>query len=140
MVIFNRVGSKFLILIMSLKKWHGQFLIFISSISCCIFLSHTSIRLRTLVNNNYHILQKQISLLLLTYEALIFYKRQIIIWFNLIFIKSFLYSPVLPLFIVSIRYLVSSQSFVIFANTSLFPSVEAKTKYLFPLLQGWIQG
>ena len=47
--------------------------------------------------------------------------------------KSFSYSSFLPSFIVSIRCLISSQSFVNFANTFLLPSVEVKTKYLFPL-------
>ena len=46
--------------------------------------------------------------------------------------KSFSYSPSLPLFIVLIRYLISSQSFVYFSNTSLFLSVETKVKYLSP--------
>ena len=47
---------------------------------------------------------------------------------------SFSYSPDLPEFIVWIEYLISSQSFVYFSNTFLFLSVEAKVKYLFPLL------
>ena len=51
---------------------------------------------------------------------------------NLIFMKSFSYSPASPPFIALIRYLISSQSFAYFANTSLFLSVEANVKYLFP--------
>ena len=46
--------------------------------------------------------------------------------------KSFPYSPGL-LSIFSIKFLIPSQSFVYFSNTSLFLSVEAKVKYLFPL-------
>ena len=47
--------------------------------------------------------------------------------------KSFSYSHFLPPFVVSLRCLISSQSFANFANTFLLPSVEVKTKYLFPL-------
>ena len=47
--------------------------------------------------------------------------------------KSFSYSPFLPSFIVSVRCLISSQTFANFANTFLLPSVEVKTKYLFAL-------
>ena len=49
---------------------------------------------------------------------------------NLIFIKSLPYSPFLPPFIVSISFLIPFQSSVYFFNTSLFSSVESKTKYL----------
>ena len=47
--------------------------------------------------------------------------------------KSFSHSPFLPSFIVSIRCLISSQSFANFANTFLLPSIEVNAKYLFPL-------
>ena len=51
---------------------------------------------------------------------------------NLIFIKSLPYSPFLPPFIVSISFLIPSQSSVYFFNTSYFSSAESKTKYLLP--------
>ena len=50
---------------------------------------------------------------------------------NLIFIKTFLYSPAWPLCIVLIKYLISSQNVLYFINTSLFLFLEAKIKYLF---------
>ena len=53
---------------------------------------------------------------------------------NLIFRNFFLYSPTLPPFIVLIRYLTSFQIFLYFVNASLFLSVKAKVKHLFPLL------
>ena len=46
--------------------------------------------------------------------------------------KSLPYSPFFPPFIVSISFLVRFQSSVYFFNTSLFLSVESKTKYLLP--------
>ena len=49
------------------------------------------------------------------------------------FVKSLPYSPFLPPFIVSILFLIPSQSSGYLFNTSLFSSVESKTKYLFPL-------
>ena len=52
---------------------------------------------------------------------------------NLIFIKSFFIHLFLSPFIVSVRYLISSESFINFANTYLLPSAEIKTKYLFAL-------
>ena len=52
---------------------------------------------------------------------------------NLIFMKSFSHSPILPSIFVSIKCLISSQRFVKFANIFLLPSAEMKTKYLFPL-------
>ena len=48
--------------------------------------------------------------------------------------KSFSYSPFFFTHLnVSIRSLISSQSFANFANIILLTSVEVKTKYLFPL-------
>ena len=50
---------------------------------------------------------------------------------NIMFMKSLPYSSFLPpSFIVSISFLIPSQSSVYFSNTSLFSSVESKTKYL----------
>ena len=49
---------------------------------------------------------------------------------NLTFMESLIYSPFLPPFIVSISFLIPFQSLVYFFNTSLFSSVESKTKYL----------
>ena len=51
---------------------------------------------------------------------------------NLIFIKSLPYPSFLPPFIVSISFLIPSQSSVYFFNTSYFSSAESKTKYLLP--------
>ena len=53
---------------------------------------------------------------------------------NLIFTKSFLYSIGSAPSIVLIWIWISFQIFVYFSNISLFLSVEAKIKYLFPLL------
>ena len=47
--------------------------------------------------------------------------------------KSFSYSPFLTSFIVLIRCVIWSQSFVNFNITFLLPSVEVKTKDLLPL-------
>ena len=52
---------------------------------------------------------------------------------NLIFVKSLPCSPSLPPYIVLISFLIPSQSSVYFSHTSLFLSVESKTKYLLPL-------
>ena len=43
-------------------------------------------------------------------------------------------SPALPSFIILLKYLISFQSSVYIVNTTLFSSVEAEVKYLFPLL------
>ena len=45
---------------------------------------------------------------------------------NLIYMKSFLYSPSLPSLILLIRFSTPSQTSVYFVNTSLFLSIEAK--------------
>ena len=58
-------------------------------------------------------------------------KKIICIKFN--FHEIFIIFTFLPPFIVSILFLIPFQSFVNFFNTSLFSSVELKTKYLFPL-------
>ena len=47
--------------------------------------------------------------------------------------KSSSYLPFLPSFVIAIRWLIPSESFGTFANIFLLPSVEIKTKYLFPL-------
>ena len=60
-------------------------------------------------------------------------QRQIISELNLIFMKSFLYSPSLPPFIVFNNIFNPIPNFCVFFNTSLFSSVEAKNKYLFQL-------
>ena len=57
---------------------------------------------------------------------------------NLILIKSLSYLPVLLPFMVSISFLIPSQSYLYFFNIFFFSSVgynsiEVKTKYLFPL-------
>ena len=53
---------------------------------------------------------------------------------NFISMKSFLYSPASPPFIVLIRYLILSQSSAYFVNTYVLLSVEEKVKYLLPLV------
>ena len=64
----------------------------------------------------------------------ILFKGRLSSKFNLIFMKSFPYSPSLLLFINLIRYLILFQSSVYFFNTFLFSSIEAKVTCLFPLL------
>ena len=56
---------------------------------------------------------------------------------NLIFVKSVLFWPASPTFIVLIKCLISFQSSMHFVNISLLLSVEAKTKYLSPLLSSF---
>ena len=67
---------------------------------------------------------------------MIYFRGKLSSELNLIFIKSFTYSPGL-LSIFSMRSVILSQSSVYFSNTSLFLSVEAKNKYLFPFFLRW---
>ena len=100
---------------------------------CNNFLTHTNIHLKKLMDDIYHLLEKtNRNIIVILWSFSVSLKGKLSSESNLIFMKSFLNSPGLLPFIVSIQFLIPSQSSVYFVNTSLFLSVKTRVKYLLP--------
>ena len=92
-----------------------------------IFITHTNIHLKKLVDNTYYLLQKQILQLLLLFGALVFYSN-LSSELNLVFMKAFPYSPASPAFIVLIRYLIFIQNFTVICQYFFVFVCKSKSK------------
>ena len=75
-----------------------------------------------------------LTIIVKLWRLIFLFKGRLLSELSLIFMKYFLYSAGLS-FTFSIRFLIPSHSPVYFVNTSLFLSVEAIIKYLFPFFQ-----
>ena len=99
---------------------------------CNIFITHRNIPLKKLADNIYHPWKTDLVIIVVLWIFSVLFKGKLSSALNLIFMKSFSYSPGLPQFIVTVSFLIPSQTSVCFINTSLFSSVGSKTKYLLP--------